>query len=401
MSLTDTAVRNAKPRDKAYTLTDGGALYLYVIPTGSKLWRYRFRWLGKQQVFSIGRYPRVSLADARKARDCAKDLVVQGQHPTQQRRLARIVLTTSQLNSFEVVANEYLKSSAKRWDKRYALRAEQFLEADVFSKIGKLPISDVTSAHLLNILRTVEKRGSPTVAVKLRVWIGGIFRYAIATGRLQIDPTYALRDAIHVAPSSHAPPLDKRRIPDFVNALNAADPSDSTLNVGLKLLLLTMVRSSELRLATWGEIDENDGSWRIPAERMKMRQPHVVPLSTQAFSLLKQLRQPIGKGDYLFPSPTKPDQPISDPMWRKALARVGFSGEITPHSFRATASTLLNELGYKPDWIERQLAHTPRNRTRASYNHAQHLPERRRMMQEWADFIDDLCAEKKFPGLLG
>jgi hypothetical protein len=233
MPLTDTAVRNAKPRDKAYTLADGGALYLYVIPTGSKLWRYRFRWLGKQQIFSIGQYPRIGLADARRARDRAKDLVASGQHPTQQKRLARIVLATSQFNSFELVAREYLKSNAKRWDSRYALRAEQFLEADVFPKIGKLPITDITSAHLLGILRAVESRGSLTVAVKLRIWMGGIFRYAIATGRLSADPTYALRDAIHLAPTAHSAPLEKRRIPDLVFALNAAEERSPILIFGL------------------------------------------------------------------------------------------------------------------------------------------------------------------------
>jgi integrase len=402
MALTDLLVRNAKPKGKVYTLSDGGALYLFVMPNGSKRWRYRFRWLSKQQTFSVGSYPKISLAEARQERDRAKALIARGQHPTQQRRLNRIAQLKSQAIIFEPIAREYIESRKVVWSARYASRVKRFLEADVFPTIGSLPITDVTPAHLLEILRVVENRGSPTVATKLRIWTGGVFRHAIATGRANADPTYALRDVIQEPPTKHAPPLSRRRVPDLISALNGAEGEDPVLAIGLKLLMLTFVRVSEFSLWTFEQIDEKDALWRIPAIQMKRKQvPHLVPLSRQALSLIHRLKSHGTKTEFLFPSPTKPKQAISDPMWGKALKRLGFDGEISPHSFRATASTELNELGYASDWIERQLAHAPRNKTRASYNHAQYLPDRRKMMQEYADHLDELCRAASVSGILG
>lgn len=401
MSLTDTAIRNAKPKEKVYTLSDGGALYLFVTPSGGKLWRYRFRWEGKPHTYSLGSYPQVGLATAREERDRARKLIAVGRHPTEQKKQDRIVQRISQANTLKAIAEEYIESHRKTWDARYASRAERFLEKDVFPKIGFLPITDVTSAHLLDILRNAEKRGSPTVAEKLRIWIGGVFRYAISTGRALADPTNALRNAIHAPLTVHAKPIESRRVPALIAAFNEAEASDPVLIIGLRMLMLTFVRGNELRLASFDQIDEKDALWRIPADQMKSPRPHVVPLSRQALCLIKRLKRFAGETGYLFPSPTMRDQPISEPMWGKTLIRIGFKGEITPHSFRATASTLLNELGYAPDWIERQLAHSPRNRTRASYNHAQYLPERRRMMQDYADHLDTLCREENLSGMLG
>jgi integrase len=365
------------------------------MPNGSKLWRYRYRWMGKQQTYSIGSYPSVSLAAARQERDKAKKLLSEGLHPTQQRKSSRLVMQLAHANSFKIVCLEYIQSQSKIWDARYAERAKRFMEADVYPKIGDFPIADISSTQVLEILRSAEKRGSSSVAEKLRIWIGGVFRYAIATGRASVDPTYPLRDALHLPPTEHATPLDKKRIPALVKALDAYEKNEPYLAVGLKLLMLTFVRGSELRAATWDEVDMDNAEWRIPAVRMKSRQEHIVPLSTQALDLLLIIKKLTDGKRYLFPSAIRPNQPISDPMWRIALTRIGFSGEISPHSFRATASTMLNELGYESDWIERQLAHVPRNRTRASYNHAQYLPERRRMMQEWADYLDKLKAGNK------
>lgn len=401
MPLTDTYIRNAKPKEKPYTLSDSGALYLFIMPSGAKRWRYRFRWLNKQQTYSIGTYPEVGLAEARKERDRARGLVQLGQHPTQQKKLARNTRYKSQANTLELISREYLDSKKKTWDARYASRAERFLEVNVFPGIGMLPIGTVTSAHLLDLLREVEIRGSPTVAVKLRIWLGGVFRYAIATGRATADPTYALRNAIHEPPTVHAAPLARRRVPDFIEALNKAEETDAVLVIGLKILMLTFVRGSELLESSFDQMDEGDALLRIPAERMKSRNPHIVPLSRQTLSLIKRLKKIVGENGYLFPSPTKPNQPISGPMWGKAIQRLGFKGEITPHSFRATASTELNELGYRSDWIERQLAHVPKDSTRASYNHAQYLPERRQMMQDYADHLDGLCRDRNLTGITG
>ena len=401
MALTDTAVRNAKSKKKVYTLSDGGALYLFVMPSGAKLWRYRFRWQGKPHTYSIGSYPQVGLATAREERDRARKLIAVGRDPVTQRKQDRIVRQISQANTLKAIAKEYIESHRKTWDARYASRAERFLEKDVFPKIGLLPITEVTSAHLLDILRSAEKRGSPTVAEKLRIWIGGVFRYAISTGRALADPTNALRNAIHAPLTVHAKPIESRRVPALISAFNEAEEREPVLIIGLRMLMLTFVRGNELRLASFDQIDEVDALWRIPADQMKSPRPHVVPLSRQALCLIKRLKRFAGEKGYLFPSPTIRDQPISEPMWGKTLIRIGFKGEITPHSFRATASTLLNELGYAPDWIERQLAHSPRNQTRASYNHAQYLPERRRMMQEYADHLDTLCRGGNLSGMLG
>jgi integrase len=401
MPLTDTAVRNAKPKDRPYTLADGGALYLFVMPSGAKLWRYRFRWLGKQQTYSIGAYPIVGLADARQERDRARELLSKNIHPTKHRKRNRIAQQLSDAQTLEAIAREYLVSQEKQWDKRYASRVKRFLEANVFPTLGQFPIADVTSAHLLVILRKVEKRGSSSVAAKLRIWIGGVFRYAIATGRATNDPTFALRSALHLPQTVHAPPLEKHRIPSFVAALNVLEDTEPMLAIGMKLLLLCFVRGNELRSATTKEFDLDDQIWRVPAERMKARRPHVVPLSTQSVELVRRLMALNGDSKLLFPSQIKSVQPISEPMWRKALQIVGYATEITPHSLRATASTLLNEMGFNADWIERQLAHAHRSRTRATYNQAQFLPDRRRMMQEYADFIDGLAQKANQDGILG
>lgn len=400
MPLSDAAIRNAKPAVKPYTLSDSGALFLYVMPNGSKLWRYRFRWFDRQQTYSIGAYPAVGLAAARQCRDQAKKVLATGQHPTRQQKLEQLARRTANANSFEAISRDYMQSQTKVWDARYAQRVRRFMEVDVFPKIGQLPIANISAPEILAILRDVEKRGSLTVAEKLRIWIGGVFRYAVATGLTNQDPTYTLRHALHPSPPVHAAALDKRRIPSLVEALNAFEQAEPQLALGLKLLLLTFVRGSELREARWSELDLQNAEWRIPAARMKSRQEHIVLLSPQAVVLFGRLQRLSGESLLLFPSPSSIATPISAPMWSKALARIGFATEIRPHGFRSTASTLLNELGYEPDWIERQLAHMPRNRTRASYNHAQYLPERRRMMNEWANYIDERCHESGSVGLV-
>lgn len=397
MPLTDLKIRATKPGEKPIKLTDAGGLYLEVrpLPTGAKLWRYRYRIGGKENLYAIGAYPEVTLADARIERDQARALVKRGIHPAHHRQAEQLLTLAGNANTFEAVAREWIEQKQAKWTPYYLRQVERFLAADVFPHIGKLPIRAVTAAHLLAIVRRIEQRGAETVALLVRQWCSAIFRYAVATLRADHDPAAALRGAIHRPKTEHRKPLPRELIADFVKALDG-DGGFRTTVIALRLLLLTFVRSGELRAAEWAEFDLERAEWRIPAERMKMREAHVVPLSRQAVVLLRELLSYTGGGRFLFPNIRTPGTCMTATTLNRALERMGFNGgesiDFSAHGFRATASTLLNELGYRPDVIERQLAHAERNKVRAVYNHAEHLEERRAMMQQWADLIDATAA---------
>jgi integrase len=301
MPLTDTKIRNAKPGEKPIKLTDGGGLYLEVRPTGAKLWRYRYRIAGKENVFAIGEYPAVSLADARAARAEARALVKQGIHPAHQRRLSKASQIAENANTFQAVALEWIEQRRAKWTPYYLRQVERFMVADVFPYIGSLPIRTVTAAHLLEIVKRIEKRGAETVALLVRQWCSAIFRYAVATLRADNDPAAALRGAIHRPKVQHRKPLTREQIADFVKALDGYAGYRTTV-IALRLMLLTFVRTVELRGARWEEIDFDWAEWRIPAERMKMREPHIVPLSRQAVELLRELHTYTGGRGFLFPN---------------------------------------------------------------------------------------------------
>jgi integrase len=393
MPLTDAKVRNTKPSEKPQKLADGQGLYLEVRPTGSKLWRYRYRIAGKENIFAIGEYPTMSLAGARTEHDKARALVKQGIHPAHHRQAERLVNRTANANTFEALAREWIDKKAPGWTPYYLRQVERFLAADVFPHIGKLPIRNVTAAHLLEIIRRVEARGAETVALLIRQWSSAIFRYAVATLRADHDPAAALKGAIHRPKVEHRKPLTREQIVQFIKALDEYGGYRATV-IALRLMLLTFVRTVELRKAEWHEFDLERAEWRIPAEKMKMRQPHIVPLSRQAIELLQELHTFTGGRALLFPNLRNPNTCMTSTTLNRALERMGFSGKgsigFSAHGFRATASTLLNEMGYRSDVIERQLAHTERNKVRASYNQAQYLDERKVMMQVWADLIDEL-----------
>lgn len=387
--LTDTAIRNAKPREKAYKLTDGGSLFLLVTPAGSKLWRYRYRLGGSENLFAIGDYPALGLLQAREARDAARRLVKEGIHPSQHRKATRLVAATEAANTFETVAREWIEQNRSHWSAYYARQVETVLTGDVFPQIGGLPLRAVTSAQILGILREVEKRGAPSIALLVRQWVSAVFRYGVATLRADLDPASALRGAVRKPKTQHKRPLSRKELGVFLAKLEDSQ-SGLQVSTALRLLLLTFVRPGELRGARWSEFDLEAAEWRIPAQRMKMREPHVVPLSKQAVQLLRKLKAEALSRPQLFPNMRDPKRDMSPTTLNRALERMGYTGHFSAHGFRATASTLLNEMGYRPDVIERQLAHRERNRVRASYNQASYMAERKKMMQDWSNFLDAL-----------
>ena len=387
--LTDAAIRNAKPKAKAYKLPDGGALLLLVSPSGSKLWRYRYRLAGAENLYAIGEYPQVSLQQARELRDAARRLVKEGIHPSQHRKASRLVTATDAANTFEAVAREWISQNKPHWSAYYASQVEKVLAGDVFPRVGGLPIRAVTAAQLLAIIKSIEARDAPTIALLVRQWSSAIFRYAVATLRADADPAAALRGAVRKPKTQHKRPLGTGEIGLFLERLSSSQ-SGPMVTGALRLLLLTFVRPGELRGARWDEFDLDAGEWRIPAARMKMREPHLVPLSKQARRVLRELKAEEASARYLFPNIRDPKRVMSPTTLNRALERMEYGGQFSAHGFRATASTILNEMGYRADVIERQLAHKERNKVRASYNQAAYMPERKKMMQNWANYLDRL-----------
>lgn len=395
MRLTDAKIKNAKPGAAAVKLTDGGGLYLEVRPTGSKLWRYRYRIAGKENLFALGDYPAVSLAEAREARADARKLVKQGIHPSHERKAVQLAAQTEKANTFEAVAREWIEQKRVHWTPYYARQVTRFLEAEVFPHVGALPIKAVTAAHLLQIVKRIEGRGAETVALMVRQWSSAIFRYAVATLRADGDPAAALKGAIHRPPTKNAKPLSRSEIEALSKALETYSGYRTTV-IALRLMLLTFVRTKELRTAPWSEIDFERAEWRIPAARMKKRKPHIVPLSTQAMALLRELQSYSGGQALLFPNYRSPGTCMTATTLNRALERMGFNGKDTigfsAHGFRATASTILHELGIRSEVIEKQLAHKDKNTVRASYNQGEYLEERRVLMQRWADQVERMTS---------
>lgn len=389
--LTALDVRNAKPRSKPYKLRDGKGLYLDVRPTGTKVWRYRYRIAPgeAEQLFTIGEAgdgaDQVSLAKAREAREEARKLVKQGTHPRQHREIVKANKVREGKNTFKALAEEWLEESAPSWTADYATQTRRGLKADIYPAIGNRPIRSITSADVLAVLKTRRKHAA--IASNMRSWIGSVFRYAIAQNAAEIDPTYALRGAVKQPKVKHRKPLPLKEMPAFMTAVRAYGGQRQTAIAG-ELLMLTFVRPGELCGARWAEFDLDGALWIVPAERMKMKEPHYVPLSDRAVALLRELHKLTGKREHLFPNVRDPKRPMEQGTLNLLFEKAGYKGRFSPHGCRATASTELNGMGFRPDVIERQLAHAPRNEVRASYNQQEYLSERRTMMQTWADVIE-------------
>ncbi len=392
MPLSAVAVRNAKPSEKPHKLVDEKGMYLLIQPTGSKLWRMDYRFNGKRKTLALGTFPDTDLKDARDKRDEARKLLAQDIDPGAQRKQEKQERRLSQENTFEAVGREWMKIKGKEWTDSYAGKTKACLERHAFPSIGDTPLKEITAPVLLSMLRAIEKRGTVDMAHRVQQHCGAIFRFAIATGQTDSDPTTALKGALSTVKPEHYAALTDPK--DYADLLRSIDEyrGEVTTKTAMQLLAYTFQRTKEVRFAEWSQFDLDGGMWRIPAEVMKMREEHLVPLSKQVVALLRDLQALTGKGRLVFPSTTDRERPISENTVTYGLARMGFKGRMTGHGFRSVASTILNEQGYRHDVIERQLAHSERNQVRAAYNRAEYLPERRKMMQEWADYLDKLKA---------
>ncbi|WP_029457263.1 tyrosine-type recombinase/integrase [Solidesulfovibrio alcoholivorans] len=395
MPLTDLAVRNAKPSAKTVRLRDERGLYLEVSPKGGKWWRLRYTFQGKENMLSLGVYPDVSLKDARERRDAARKHLAQGIDPSKIRQEEKAEAAAEAL-TFEHVAREWYERFKPKWSPSHSLDVIQRLEKNVFPSLGPRPIRDITAPELLAAVRLIEGRGAVESARRILQMCGQIFRYAIATGQADRDIAADLRGSLPPAREKHhASITDPKAVAQLLRAIDGYQGAFMVL-CALRLAPLVFVRPGELRHAEWSEIDFDKAEWRIPGPKMKMKEQHIVPLSTQAIAILRELHPLTGAGKYVFPSVRSSSRAMSENTVLAALRRMGYTkDEMTGHGFRSMASTLLNELGWNRDAIERQLAHAERNAVRAAYNFAEHLPERRRMMQSWADYLDTLKAGAK------
>lgn len=403
--LTDKLIKNAKPKDKPYKLADGGGLYLEISRKGendvSKLWRMKIRQAnGKEGRLSFGSYPLVTLAEARQKRDSAKELQAKGIDPAQARRMEKIARLTSATNTFEAVARAWHANKQETWQERTASNVLHRLEKDVFPLIGKLPITEIKAPLMLDVLRQIERRGAIDMAKRQAQVCGQIFRFAIAEGKAEFDPLPSLRGALKAAPKGHHAAITPDELPEFMRAFEKIEGRMYVpTRVMFRLMLLTFVRTSELTTTEWQEIDLEKEDWVIPWQRMKMgkkklhprKQDHHVFLPRQGWQLLRELHAITGNNRYLFPNLRDHEQPATNWGILAALKRMGYSGKMTGHGFRSLAMGVIKEkLGYRHEVVDRQLSHASGDVYGEAYDRAQFLDERRVMMQEYADYLDNL-----------
>lgn len=394
--LTVAKIQSAKPQAKPFKVFDGGGLYLEVAPSGGRWWRFKYRFGGKEKRFSLGVYPEVSLKEARERRDDARKQLNAGIDPGEARKITKAEVIEQVENTVESVAREWFEKHSPRWKLSHSSKVIRRLECDIFPWIGTRPIRDIKAPELLSVMRRIESRGAIETAHRALQNCGQFFRYAVVTGRTDRDVAADLRGALApVKERHHASITEPQAVGQLMRAIEGYGGSFVT-KCALRLAPLVFVRPGELRKAEWNEINFERSEWRIPAARMKMNAPHIVPLSTQAIAILSELQTLTGQGRFIFPGYRNPNWYMSENTVNAALRRLGYSKtEMTGHGFRSMASTLLNEQGWNRDAIERQLSHTERDAIRAAYNYAEHMPERRRMMQAWADYLASLAAGAK------
>jgi len=395
--LTAKEVQNAKPAPKLYRMFDTNGLYLEVNPAGGRYWRYKYKFMGKERRLAFGVFPEVSLSEAREKRDQARKTLVGGVDPSEQKKATKLAAMVNAATTFELVGREWYANQKEAWAEKHGANILRRLEADVFSEIGSRPIKDITPLELLAMARKIEKRGALELARRATQTCGQIFRYAIVTGRAENDPSSALKGALKPMRKGHFAAFEIEELPMFLCGLNLnqARLFPATINA-VKFLMLTFVRTSELVGATWGEFNFEEAEWSIPAERMKMRRAHIVPLSKQSLEILKAQKETSVYGNWVFPNQVTPRKHMSNCTILGAIKRLGYKGQMTGHGFRALAmSSIKEKLGYRHEVVDRQLAHAPRNRVDAAYDRAKFLPDRRIMMQEWADYLDKLAEKGK------
>lgn len=393
MALSNVKIRNAKPSSKNIKLFDSEGLYLLVTPSGGKLWRFKYRFEGKEKLLAFGSYPEISLHDARQKREDARKLLANKVDPGTVRKAQKQAETES-TETFEVIAREWHEKFTPSWVPEYAEKIMIRMKRDLFPWIGNRPIAEIKASELLAVLRRVESRGAIETAHRLRIIAGQIFRYAVATGRAERDPAADLRGALSpVKETHHAALTDPKEVAPLLRALDGYQGS-FVVKCALRLTPLFFVRPGELRHAEWAEIDFDEAVWNIPAHKMKMKQAHIVPLCRQAIEILKELQPLTGASKYVFPSARSFARPMSNNTLNVAIRNLGYEkGTQTAHGFRAMARTILDEvLQVRPDFIEHQLAHAVTDPNGRAYNRTAHLEERRKMMQKWADYLDGLKA---------
>ncbi|OCY87199.1 integrase [Acinetobacter pittii] len=393
--LSDSKIRSAKPKEKLYRIGDSDGLCIEIKPNGKKYWRYRFQWLKKTQMMSLGEYPIIGLAEARTKRDEAKSLVASGINPVEEKENQKKAKSDEYENRvlFKHVAAEYKAEKLKNRSERYQEAFQRALDKDILKVIGDKDIKEVTSADVLTIMKKTIARvkrqknhGTGEVsAIQNRTFIGGVMRYAIATLRAEYDPTYAVKNVVERPEIEHARPMEKHEAVQLRNKLNSYGGSTTVKNAGL-VMLYSMLRTIEIRRMKWEYVDFEERTITFPKEMMKKKRIHIVPMSDQVFNILQEQRNIVGNREYVFPAIYQ-DGMLSATTLNKMLDYIGLS-DVTAHDFRATASTLLNEKDYDDKWIEKQLAHADGNKTRATYNHAKYLESRRKMLQDWANIVD-------------
>jgi integrase len=396
MSLTQLAIVKAVAQDKPKRLPDGDGLHLLVQPGGRKMWRFRYRFAGRENMLSFGSFPATSLANARAKRDEARKLIEAGTDPATKKRLDKLAAVNTGRNTFGVVAAEYLEHLEARGAAETTMAKNRWMLQDLAGSLTKRPIAEISAAEVLDVLKRIEKSGRRETARKLRGAIGSVFRLAVATVRATTDPTVALRGAL-LRPKieHHAAITDERRLGELMCSIDEYD-GWPTIRAALQLLSLTMTRPGDIRGMRRSELDFERAVWRIPAERMKMRRPHEVPLSRQAMQILRDIWPLSDHGELVLPSIRSARKPLSENAMNSALRRMGYANEeMTSHGFRSAASTILNGRGFDPDVIEAALAHQDKNAIRRTYNRSTYWPERVKLLQTWADMLDDF---KKFAG---
>jgi integrase len=386
MALTELAVKAYKPKAKLYRVADGGGLALEISPSGSKLWRWRYYFQGKAQMLALGKYPALTLAEARKKRDEARALVEVGKHPSREKKIQKLRKAHEGENSFEKIARRWLAVKGEGQSERYSTQSLARMEKHVFPMIGALPLVDITIPDVVEVVETIGKRGTIEIANRMKQAISQTFRYAAQRGLCVHNPAADLRDVLPSKEEKHHACIHPSELPDLLRTMEARQPDLG--KYAMQLLALTFVRTGELIGARWDEIDWAKEEWHIPQERMKMKRPHVVPLSRQSLAILYELQERTGEKSHIFFSAASKSKHMSNGTILMALRRMGYQGRMTGHGFRTLASTILNEKGYQPDVIERQLAHEDSDKIRSAYNRAEYLLERKKMMQEYADWLD-------------
>jgi integrase len=385
MAATDTEIRKAKSRNKAYRISDGGGLFLWVTPAGGKLWRWKYRHGGKEKLMSFGKYPDVTLALARERHSEARKLLATGIDPMAHRKGAKAVAE----NSFRRVAYLWLEHWQDGKSPRHVDYVKRRIEADVLPRLGDRPIEEIEAPEVVAMIKAIEQRNARDIAKRALQTTGQIFRFGVAHGYAKRNPASEIRpsDILRSTRKVNYARIDAKGLPGLLKAIEIY-PGTHVTRLALKLMALTFVRTSELIRAKWGEFDINGARWDIPADRMKMRTPHIVPLAKQTLEVLDTLRIVTGQSEWLFPGDRNTQKPMSNNTILKALERIGYKGKMTGHGFRGLASTVLHEQGYAHEHIELQLAHMPRNAVSAAYNHALYLEPRMKMMQDWGDFLE-------------